>query len=68
MKWNENQKTLYIKQSADQVTLYKQLIKLRSISIYQKVIKAKQMKIKNNMQDTITNDWVRKNLHDNAFK
>ncbi len=68
MKWNENQKTFYIKQSADWVTLYKQLIKLRSISIYQKVIKAKQMKMKNNMQDMITNDWVRKSLHDNAFE
>ncbi len=68
MRWNEDQKTLYIKQSADQVILYKQLIKLRSISIYQKVIKAKQMKMKNNMRNTITNDWVKKNLHDNAFK
>ncbi len=28
MRWNENQKTLYIKQSADRVTLYKQLIKI----------------------------------------
>ncbi len=68
MKWNEDQKTLYIKQSADWVILYKQLIKLRSISVYQKVIKAKQMKIKNNMQDTITNDWVKKSLHDNVFE
>ena len=68
MRWNKDQKTLYIKQSADQVTFYKQLIKLRSISIYQKVIKTKQMKMKNNMQDMITNDWVRKNLHDNAFE
>ncbi len=68
MKWNEDQKTLYIKQSADRVTLYKQLIKLRSISIYQKVIKAKQTKMKNNMRDTITNDRVRKSLHDNAFE
>jgi len=38
------------------VTLYKQLIKLRSINVYQKVIKVKQMKMKNNMQDTIMND------------
>ncbi len=68
MRWNKDQKTLYIKQSADQMTLYKQLIKLRSINVYQKVIKAKQMKMKNNMRDMITNDWVRKNLHDNAFE
>ncbi len=68
MKWNKDQQTLYIKQSADWVTLYKQLIKLRNISIYQKVIKAKQMKMKNNMQDMITNNSVRKSLHDNAFK
>ncbi len=68
MKWNEDQKTLYIKQSADRVILYKQLIKLRSISVYQKVIKAKQMKMKNNMRNTITNDWVKKSLHDNAFE
>ncbi len=68
MKWNKDQKTLYIKQSADRVTLYKQLIKLRSISVYQKVIKAKQMKMKNNMQDTITNNRVKKSLHDNAFE
>ncbi len=68
MRWNENQKTLYIKQSADQVILYKQLIKLRSINVYQKVIKVKQMKMKNNMQDTIMNDRVKKNLHNNAFK
>ncbi len=38
------------------MTLYKQFIKLRSINIYQKVIKAKQMKMKNNMQNTIMND------------
>ncbi len=68
MKWNEDQKTLYIKQSADQVTLYKQLIKLRSNSVYQKVIKVKQMKMKNNMQNTIMNDRVKKSLHDNAFE
>ncbi len=68
MKWNEDQKTLYIKQSADWVTLYKQLIKLRSINVYQKVIKAKQMKMKNNIQNTITNDWVKKSLHNNAFE
>ncbi len=68
MRWNENQKTLYIKQSADWVTFYKQLIKLRSINVYQKVIKAKQMKMKNNMWNTITNDQVRKSLHDNAFE
>ncbi len=68
MRWNEDQKTFYIKQSADRMTLYKQLIKLRSISVYQKVIKAKQMKIKNNMQDIITNDQVKKSLHDNAFE
>ncbi len=68
MKWNEDQKTLYIKQSADRVILYKQLIKLRSISIYQEVIKAKQTKMKNNMQDMITNDQVGKSLHDNAFE
>ncbi len=68
MKWNENQKTFYIKQSANQVTFYKQLIKLRSINVYQKVIKAKQIKMKNNMRNMITNDQVRKSLHDNAFK
>ncbi len=68
MRINEDQKTLYIKQSADWVILYKQLIKLRSISVYQKVIKAKQMKMKNNMQDMIMNDRVRKSLHDNAFE
>jgi len=68
MRWNEDQKTLYIKQSADRVTLYKQLIKLRSISVYQKVIKAKQMKMKNNMRNTITNDRVKKSLHNNAFE
>ncbi len=68
MRWNENQKTLYIKQSANQVILYKQFIKLRSISIYQKVIKVKQIKMKNNMQDTIMNDQVKKSLHDNAFE
>jgi len=38
------------------MTLYKQLIKLRSISVYQKVIKAKQMKMKNNMQNMIINN------------
>jgi len=50
------------------VIFYKQLIKLRSINVYQKVIKAKQMKMKNNMQDMIMNDQVRKSLHDNAFE
>ncbi len=68
MRWNENQKTFYIKHSADRVTLYKQLIKLRSISVYQKVIKAKQVKMKNNMRNMIMNDRVKKSLHDNAFE
>ncbi len=68
MRWNEDQKTLYIKQSADWVILYKQLIKFRSINVYQKVIKVKQMKMKNNVRNTIMNDRVRKSLHDNAFK
>jgi len=50
------------------VILYKQLIKLRSISVYQKVAKVKQTKMKKNMRNMITNDRMKKSLHDNAFE
>ncbi len=68
VEWDEDQKILYIKQNVDQITFHKQLTKLKVISVYQKVLKEKQMNMKSNMQDMITDDWVRKRLHDNAFK
>ncbi len=68
VEWNEDQKTFYIKQNANWVTLHKQLTKLRVISVYQKVLKEKQMNMKSNMQDTITDNWVKKSLYNNAFK
>ncbi len=68
VEWDEDQKTLYIKQNANQVVFHKQLTKLKIISVYQKVSKEKQINMKSNMQDTITDDRVKKNLHDNAFE
>ncbi len=68
VEWNEDQKTLYIKQNVDRITFHKQLTKLRVINVYQKVSKEKQMNMKSNMQDMIINDQVKKRLHDNAFE
>ncbi len=68
VEWDEDQKTFYIKQNANRVTLHKQLTKLRIISIYQKVLKKKQMNMKSNMQNMIIDDQVKKSLHDNAFE
>ncbi len=68
VEWDKDQKILYIKQNVDRVALHKQLTKLRIISVYQKVLKEKQMNMKSNMQDMITDDQVKKRLHDNAFE
>ncbi len=48
--------------------IHKKFIKLKVINVYQKVSKEKQTNIKNNMRDTMTDDRVKKDLHDNAFK
>ncbi len=48
--------------------IHKKLTKLKVISVYQEVSKEKQTNMKNNMRDTITDDRVKKSLHDNAFK
>ncbi len=66
--WDANQKLLYIKQNANRVALHKRLTKLKATNVYQKAFKDKQINMKNNVQDLITNERVKKSLHNNAFK
>ena len=59
--WNENQKSLYIKQSANKMIVFKWFAKLRNINMYQEASETEQMNM-------MIDDWMQREIHDNAIE
>ncbi len=68
IKWDEERKTLYAKQNVDRVAIFKQLVKLKFISIYVKAFEIIKINIKSNTRNMMIDNRVQKNLHNNAFE